>query len=120
MSERTELLSICYHADDDTGLYHIGEIDFGVNARLESYIEKYGYKGVEEILAMLGHLAWEVKDCFYKINRKTEVKEEENEKPLICSYKSSCHGPDIYLSCFRKERCKYKKFIDDLKEINNS
>lgn len=66
MSERRELLSICYHADDDTGLHRIGEIDFSINARLESYIEKYGYKGVEEILAMLGHLAWEVKDCFYK------------------------------------------------------
>lgn len=92
MSERTELLSICYHADDDTGLHHIGEIDFGVNARLESYIEKYGYKGVEEILAMLGHLAWEVKDCFYKINGRTETK-EENEKP-------SCNGPDMDLPCF--------------------
>lgn len=51
MSERRELLSICYHADDDTGIHHIGEIGFGING-----IEKYGYEDVKEILAMLGHL----------------------------------------------------------------
>lgn len=27
-----------------------------INGRLESYIEKYGYEDVKEILAMLGHL----------------------------------------------------------------
>lgn len=71
MSERKELLSVSYHSDDDTGMYHIGEMDFGVSGRLESYIERYGYDGVKEILSVLGHLAWEVKTCFYEIQNKT-------------------------------------------------
>ena len=71
MSEHKELLSVSYHSDDDTGMHHIGEIDFGVNARLQSYIEYYGSKGMEEILSTLGHLAWEVKNTFYEIQNKT-------------------------------------------------
>lgn len=71
MSERKELLSISYHSDDDTGMHCVGEIDFGVNARFQSYIEHYGYDGVKEILASLGHLAWEVKNTFYEIQNKT-------------------------------------------------
>ena len=78
MASRKELLSVTFHDDDDTGMYQVGEIDFGVNSRLESYIEHYGYKGVSDILATLGHLAWEVKDCFYKIQNKTARQDIED------------------------------------------
>ena len=71
MSERKELLSVSYHSDDDTGMHHIGEVDFGVSRWLKPYIERYGYDGVKEILATLGHLAWEVKTCFFEIQNKT-------------------------------------------------
>ncbi|MBD3350021.1 MAG: hypothetical protein GF364_00865 [Candidatus Lokiarchaeota archaeon] len=67
MSRRKDLLSVSYHSDDDTGMYQIGEIDFGVNFELENYIKKYKYKGVKDILAALGHLAWEVKQAYYKV-----------------------------------------------------
>ena len=52
-------------------MYYVGEIDFSVNMNLQSYIEHYGYDGVKEILATLGHLAWEVKTSFYEIQNKT-------------------------------------------------
>jgi hypothetical protein len=70
MSERKDLLSVSYHSDDDTGMHHIGEIDFGVHSTLEPYIEQYGYEGVKEILSVLGHLAWEVKNCFFEIQNR--------------------------------------------------
>jgi hypothetical protein len=71
MSELKNLLSVNYHSDDDTGIHHIGEIDFGVNSKIIEYIEKYGYDGVKEILANLGHLAFEVETCFLEIKNKT-------------------------------------------------
>lgn len=72
MSERKQLLSISYHSDDDTGMYNIGEIDFGINGQLDDYIKQYGYEGVKDILATLGHLAYEVKDRFFKLQRNIE------------------------------------------------
>lgn len=66
MSQRKELLRVCYHSDDDTGMYKVGEIDFGVSMELENYIKKYGSEGMKDILSALGHLAWEVKETYYK------------------------------------------------------
>ena len=66
MTQRTELLSVSYHHDTDTGMYRVGEIDFGIRGTLEEYIKRYGYEGVKELLATLGHLSWHIKDVFFK------------------------------------------------------
>lgn len=64
------LLTVDYHYDTDTGMVAIGEVDFGVHGELASYIKKYGYQGVKEILAILGHLAWEVKQEYFKSKKE--------------------------------------------------
>ena len=70
MSQKKSLLEITVHTDDDTGMYSVGELDFGFHGRCISYIEKHGYNGVKELLAMLGHLAFEVKEEYYKIEKR--------------------------------------------------
>ena len=46
------------------------ELDFGVSGLLSDYIEKYGIKGRDDILAMLGYLAWKVQETYLEVNRK--------------------------------------------------
>jgi len=85
MSQRKELLSITYHTDDDTGMYRVGEIDFGIRSLdLRDYIKHYGYQGVVDILANLGHLAYEVKKEYYEIKDKepnTQAEENRSKCP---------------------------------------
>lgn len=68
MSQRKPLLEVTYHTDDDTGMYRIGEIDFGINGGLEKYLERYGYEGKKEIVSTLGYLIYEVENQFKKVN----------------------------------------------------
>ncbi len=68
MSQRKTLLEISYHSDDDTGMYEIGEIDFGIHGTLDGYLENYGYKGKKEIIDMLGYLIYEVEKRFREKN----------------------------------------------------
>lgn len=70
MAQRKNLLTIDYHWDDETGMYSIGEIDFGVSGNLPNYLKEYKQQDVKDILAALGHLAWEVKDEFYRLQRE--------------------------------------------------
>ena len=60
MASRKNLLKIDYHFDDDTGIYHVGQIDFGISSELTAYISKYGKKGCHGILAALAYLSGEV------------------------------------------------------------
>jgi hypothetical protein len=64
MSQRKPLLEIEYHSDDETGMYKVGEIDFGINGGLDEYLEHYGYEGKKEIVATLGYLIYEVENRF--------------------------------------------------------
>jgi hypothetical protein len=83
MSEIKNLLNVVYHSDDDTGMNYVGEIDFGIHSsNLAEYVKRYGLKGVDEILANLGHLAYEVKKIFYEnmsptINQCEEVSKKD-------------------------------------------
>ena len=64
MSAIKPLLEIEYHSDDETGMYKVGEIDFGINGGLDEYLEHYGYEGKKEIIATLGYLIFEVENRF--------------------------------------------------------
>ena len=68
MSQRKELLEITYHSDDDTGMYQVGEIDFGISGLLDEYLENYGYKGKKEIMDTLCYLIYEVEKRFREKN----------------------------------------------------
>lgn len=61
MSERRTLITIDYHTDDDTGMYRVGEVDFGIHGHLDEFIDRYGYHGCVEIAAALMHMSYEVK-----------------------------------------------------------
>ena len=69
MSQRKSLLTIDYHTDDDTGMYDIGEIDFGIRD-LSGYLERYGSKGKDDIIRKLSHLIYRVEDRFQDIHQE--------------------------------------------------
>lgn len=73
MSQRKDLIKINYHTDDDTGMYSIGEIDFGVSAELDNYLEHYGRKGMDDILKTMCHLIWHIQEHGYPIIKKKEA-----------------------------------------------
>lgn len=64
MASRKELLRITYHDDDDTGMYEIGEIDFGICSDLDGYLERYGRDGKADIVNTLSFLICEVERRF--------------------------------------------------------
>ena len=64
MSQRKTLITITYHTDDDTGMYHIGEIDFGIGCELEEYLIRFGDSGKKDIISALGYLIYEVEKSF--------------------------------------------------------
>lgn len=72
MGQRKTLLTIDYHTDDETGIYEIGEIDFGIVGHLENYLRSYGRRGKDEIIKALAYLMYAVKCEFRRI---------EDEKP---------------------------------------
>lgn len=63
MPKRQELLSVEAITDCDTGIYNIGEIDFGIKVGpLTDYLKRYGYQGKREIIATLGFLIHKVEE----------------------------------------------------------
>ncbi len=68
MASRKELLTISYHDDDDTGMYQVGEIDFGICGTLDDYLKHYGYTGKKDIIDTLGYLIYEVERRFREQN----------------------------------------------------
>jgi len=68
MSQRKELLSVSYHSDDETGMYQVGEIDFGISGILDEYLKNYGYAGKKNIIDTLGYLIYEVEKRFREKN----------------------------------------------------
>lgn len=77
MSKRKELITLEYHSDDDTGMYHVGEIDFGISGELDDYLERYGQKGMDSILKIMSHLIWHIQEYGYKIIRKNDAQEND-------------------------------------------
>ncbi len=78
MSQRKELITIEYHSDDDTGMYQVGEIDFGVSGTFDEYVKRYGRKGIADILQTMSHLIWHVQEYGYKICRENETDSQSN------------------------------------------
>jgi len=86
MASRKNLLNIDYHYDDETGIYSIGELDFGISGNLSSYLQRYGFTGKQNILAMLGYLAWKVEDTFQQINRTNGVEVTQKMEVPIANF----------------------------------
>ena len=82
MAQRKNLITLDYHYDTDTGMYQIGEIDFGVSGELDNYLEKYGRKGMDDILKTMCHLIWHIQQYGYPIIKK---KENANDSGEVCA-----------------------------------
>lgn len=62
------LLEITEVTDDETGIWQVGEIEFGIYGTLEEYLRAYGKKGKDEILKTLDYLKREVQSRFDRLN----------------------------------------------------
>lgn len=73
MPRRETLLTIEQITDCETGDYRVGELDFGIKVGpVTQYLERYGYQGKRELLAMLGHLAYHVERYWQATARRME------------------------------------------------
>ena len=79
MSQRKQLLEITYHNDDDTGMYEVGEVDFGICDEFDEYCKNYGRKGVKDILSTLNHLIWYVTQYGYPLAKQSEKETASSE-----------------------------------------
>jgi hypothetical protein len=71
MSQRKKLLTIEYHSDDDSGTCEVGEIDYGIyTSELTKYLKEFGFKGLQNILSIFGHLSYEIKRTYMDINEE--------------------------------------------------
>ena len=50
------LISVTVITDDDTGMYTVGELDFGIHGDLTTYLEKDPIRRRDNVLAMMGYL----------------------------------------------------------------
>ena len=74
-SEKT-LLEVTYHDDDDTGMYKVGEVDFGIHGTLDEFIERYGREGAKDIILTLSYLIYEIEK---RLRDKSEEEMSANE-----------------------------------------
>jgi len=82
MASRKELLRVTYHYDTDTGIYEIGEVDFGISGELDDYIRCYGRNGINSIVQTLAHLIWHVKEYGGRIVKDNVAKGVDNNEPI--------------------------------------
>ena len=54
--ESKPLISVTVVTDDDTGMYSIGELDFGIHGRLSGYLSVDPIARRDKVLAMMGFL----------------------------------------------------------------
>lgn len=54
------LLQVTEVIDDNTGIWHVGEIEFGISANLNTYLAEHGEVGRDKILEALDYLKWVV------------------------------------------------------------
>lgn len=78
MSATKPLIKVEYHSDDDTGMYHIGEIDFGINGGLDDYLRHYGLKGKQDIISTMGYLIYEVERRFRETQQSQTASSTKN------------------------------------------
>ena len=76
MAQRKNLITLDYHYDTDTGIYEIGEIDFGISGELDNYLKTYGRKGMDDILKTMCHLIWHIQQYGYPIIKEKEGNSE--------------------------------------------
>ena len=64
MASTQKLFEVTYHDDDDTGMYHVGEVDFGISGTLDDYLRTFGLSGKIDLINTLGYLIYEIERKF--------------------------------------------------------
>ena len=83
MSQTIALLTIEYHTDDESGVYDVGEVDYGISVGpLDDYLKAYGENGRQEIVKILGFLAGKVGEALDAALGEPEVVEGIANTPL--------------------------------------
>ena len=82
MTQRKNLITLDYHYDTDTGIYQVGEIDFGVSGEFDNYLRQYGRKGMRDILSTMCHLIWHIQQYGYPIIKENENSASDNIKSI--------------------------------------
>ena len=81
MSERRKLIEISYHSDDDTGIYHVGEIDWSVGVQLDEYVKYFGVKGIQELSDCFAYLSWYIRDIQHSLPEENPPSAAEGAPP---------------------------------------
>lgn len=78
MVEKRQLLKIQIIIDDDTNMYHLGEID-GIFSedQIVGFLESYGEKGKRDLVNHLAFLQFQVIDSWRKNQEKFQCDESE-------------------------------------------
>jgi len=74
--EELILMKVTVVTDDDTGMYNVGDVDFGISGALEREIHEQGVEFADKLLDSLGYLAhqvWNIKDQVHKEEQLNEV-----------------------------------------------
>lgn len=71
MAQRSNLLMVDYHTDCETGMYDIGEVDYGISGTLDGFLKRYGRKGKDDVIKTLAFLIHRVEKAYSKIRKET-------------------------------------------------
>jgi hypothetical protein len=77
------LISITRVTDDDTGIYRVGDLDYGITGNLDKYLENEGEKGYVEICEMLDSLKDVVMDMWQQVQ---DGKKETSEDKMTSAF----------------------------------
>lgn len=56
MAQTKTIIVIDYHYDDDTGMYEVGELDWGISGEADTYVKTYGREKLVEHLRKMADL----------------------------------------------------------------
>jgi hypothetical protein len=70
MSRQKELFPIRFHQDDETGMNYIGEIEGYSDEEIDKYIERFGTKGINDLVNHFAFLIYKVKNKQYVIQQR--------------------------------------------------
>lgn len=81
-AETKDLIRIVAVTDHDTGMYHVGEVDWRYNTEvLTEHCEKYGEDELLSALAYLSHLVWTIRNERVRKEQMSGAKSASTQTP---------------------------------------
>ena len=89
--EKKTLVEVSVVTDDDTCMWSVGELEFGINGRLKTYLEKDPIRRRDNVLSMLGFLSHMVCEETSRLMQNSEESQDTNVKAQ-CKHKFELDG----------------------------